>query len=87
MRFLSLPLVEELRTLDLTDVKAVDLPSVDCIATKCPLKPDALMADIKKIRSTIETDLFEQKKDVVLVAHSLWWDASPVCVRRTLERR
>jgi hypothetical protein len=64
------PLIDELRKANYTRVQAIDLPSVDHIAAKSALKPNALEADITKVRSTITSALTTFNEDVVVVAHS-----------------
>jgi alpha-beta hydrolase superfamily lysophospholipase len=67
--FVYAPLMEELKKAGLEHVEAVDLPSVDCVTTKAHLKPNALEADVKHIRSAIERAL-SNSLDVVVVGHS-----------------
>lgn len=64
------PLVERLKARGLEEVRPVNLPSVDCVATKASLKPNALEADIAVIRSVLVKLVEGEGKDVVAVAHS-----------------
>lgn len=64
------PLIQQLKAYELEGICTVDLPSVDCIATRAVLKPNALQADIIAIRSLLEKAIEDEEKDVVIVAHS-----------------
>jgi alpha-beta hydrolase superfamily lysophospholipase len=63
------PLKPKLEQVGFSKIEAIDLPSVDAIATKASLKPTALDADISAIRSAL-VKLVDQGLDVVVVAHS-----------------
>jgi hypothetical protein len=63
------PLKLELEHVGFSKIEPIDLPSIDAIATKASLKPNALQADISTIRSAI-VKLVDQGLDVVVVAHS-----------------
>ena len=64
------PLIQELKSAGSTEVRAVDLPSIDPIVRKTNLDPNALEADIKAITKLL-LELIEQKEmDVLVVGHS-----------------
>ena len=62
----------ELRSLGWNDedLTAVDNPSVDSVANKSDVKPNALVADIRNLRSILSRLIEEQGRNVLVVAHS-----------------
>lgn len=66
------PTVAQLKALGWAeqDLITVNNPSVDHVNTKASIKPHALAADIRNLRTVLSELIDDQGRDVLLVAHS-----------------